>query len=195
MAQSRGRMSAVTSGVSRVTTGRTRELSTAALLAALLAASAWIAIPVQPVPITLQVFFVVLAALLLSPGWAFGALLVYLGLGAIGVPVFSGGRGGIGVLAGPTGGYLFGFLIAVGFASSLRIVLEETPVPQTVIDAFTALLAVVTIYLVGTVQLAMVLNLTPSQAAVAGVAPFIIPDLAKAVAAVVVATAVRKATR
>jgi biotin transport system substrate-specific component len=179
----------------RAARGRTRELSTAALIAALLAASAWIQIPLQPVPITLQVFFVVLAALLLTPGWAFGALLVYLSLGAIGVPVFSGGHGGLGVLAGPTGGYLFGFLVAVGLGSSLRTLLEETRLPRLLIDSLTALLAVVTIYAVGALQLAMVADLTTAQVLVSGVAPFIIPDLAKAAAAVAVAAAVRKAAR
>jgi biotin transport system substrate-specific component len=99
------------------------------------------------------------------------------------------------VLAGPTGGYLYGFLAAAGLGSSLRIVLEETRLSRLVIDSLTALLAVATIYVVGTVQLAMVLDLTAAQAMAAGVAPFLIPDLAKAAAAVVVAAAVRKATR
>jgi biotin transport system substrate-specific component len=162
---------------------------------ALVSASAWIQIPVQPVPITLQVFFVVLAALLLRPGWAFGSMAVYLALGAAGVPVFSGGQGGLGVLAGPTGGYLFGFLIGAGLASSLRAVLIGVRLPAVLVDACAAVIAIAAIYTVGAAQLSMVLGLSLDKAIAAGVMPFLVPDTAKAAAAVAVAAAVRRAIR
>lgn len=174
---------------------RTRDLATAALVTALVSASAWIQIPVQPVPITLQVFFVVLAALLLRPGWAFGSMAVYLALGAAGVPVFSGGQGGLGVLAGPTGGYLFGFLIGAGLASSLRAVLIGVRLPAVLVDACAAVIAIAAIYTVGAAQLSMVLGLSLDKAIAAGVMPFLVPDTAKAAAAVAVAAAVRRAIR
>lgn len=177
------------------TRSRTRELATAALLTALVSASAWIQIPVQPVPITLQVFFVVLAGLLLRPGWAFGSMAAYLTLGAAGVPVFSGGQGGLGVLAGPTGGYLFGFLIAAGLASSLRAALIGARLPAMFVDACAAVIAIAAIYTVGTVELSMVLGLSADKAIAVGVMPFIVPDAAKAAGAVVVAAAVRRAVR
>ena len=90
---------------------RSRHVVVAGLLAALLASAAWISLPVGTVPLTLQVFVVVLVALLLPPRWAAATIGVYLLLGALGAPVFASGRAGLGVLFGPTGGYLFGFLV------------------------------------------------------------------------------------
>ena len=75
---------------------RTLDLATAALVTALIAASAWLTLPLGAVPVTLQVFFVVLAALLLPPGWAAASMLAYVVLGAAGLPVFSGAQGGSG---------------------------------------------------------------------------------------------------
>jgi biotin transport system substrate-specific component len=166
---------------------------TAALVAAMLSASAWLQIPIQPVPITLQVFFVILAALLLPPMGAFAAVGVYVGLGAIGVPVFAGGSGGLGVLAGPTGGYLIGFLIAATIGSGVRTLLGHFGVKQLVADVAAAALAIAIIYAVGPVQLAVVAKLTAAQSITAGVLPFIAVDFAKAAVAVGVAAAVRRA--
>lgn len=173
---------------------RTRDLVVASLIAALLAASAYFVAPVQPVPITLQVLFVVLAALLLPAKWASAAVAVYLALGAAGVPVFSGGKAGLGVIAGPTGGYLIGFLMAAAAGSLVRSLLERRTA-QTVADVAGSLVAVIVIYVVGTVQLAVVAKLAPAQAVIAGVVPFIVPDVAKALVAVVAARALRKTRR
>lgn len=85
----------------------------AALFASLMAAGAAIAIPIGPVPIVLQNLFVLLAGLLLGGKWGAASVGIYLLAGALGMPVFSGGTGGIGRFAGPTGGYLIGFLPAV----------------------------------------------------------------------------------
>ena len=89
---------------------RILDLVLCALGAALLSISGVIAIPAGDVGITLQTFTLFL--LLLTMGGKRGSVscLVYLLLGAVGVPVFSGFRGGFGVLVGPSGGYLFGFL-------------------------------------------------------------------------------------
>ena len=105
---------------------RTLDLATAALVTALIAASAWITLPLGAVPVTLQVFFVVLAALLLPPGWAAASMLAYVVLGAAGLPVFSGAQGGLGVLAGPTGGYLIGFVAGATLGSVLRLALQAS---------------------------------------------------------------------
>lgn len=81
------------------------------MFAAVLAVMSQIAIPMPSgVPMTLQTFAVALAGAVL--GWKLGALsaLVYLLLGAAGVPVFSGMSGGLGVLLGKTGGFIFGFI-------------------------------------------------------------------------------------
>ncbi len=79
---------------------------------ALIAASAWIAVPLpfSPVPVTAQTFAVLLVGSVLGSRRGAAAALAYLGEGSLGLPVFAGGSGGAHVLAGPTGGYLVGFL-------------------------------------------------------------------------------------
>ena len=80
-----------------------------ALWAALMAAGAWIAIPIGPVPITLQTFFVVLAGFCLGPGKAFLAAALYVLSGILGFPVFAGGLAGPALIFGPTAGYALSF--------------------------------------------------------------------------------------
>ena len=87
-------------------------MTLASLFSALLAICAWICIPVSDIGITLQTFGIFLALSLLGGKWGTVSIGIYLLLGAVGMPVFSGFRGGIGVLAGVTGGFLWGFLIS-----------------------------------------------------------------------------------
>lgn len=82
------------------------------LFAALVAICAWISIPVADIAFTLQTFAIFLALGLLGGKWGSVAIFIYLLLGAAGMPIFSGFRGGIGVLLGVTGGYLWGFLLS-----------------------------------------------------------------------------------
>lgn len=90
---------------------KARNMVQVALFAALLAACAWISIPAGDIAFTLQTFGVALALLLLGGKQGTLAVLIYLLLGAAGLPVFSGFRGGAGMLLGTTGGYLTGFLL------------------------------------------------------------------------------------
>lgn len=172
--------------------GRTREMVTAALLAALLAASAWISIPVGAVPVTLQVFIVLLAGLLLTPRGAFAAVGVYLLLGAAGLPVFAGGLGGTGVLAGPTGGYLWGFALGATTVAWLRGT-RALAGSRAVADAVALAAGIIVIYLAGWLQLVAVIGLGIWPAFAAGVAPFVAIDAFKAVVALGVARALVRA--
>lgn len=88
-----------------------RRMSRCALLAALMCLCGWISVPAGTVCLTMQSFGVFLTVLLLGGLDGTVALLLYLLLGIVGLPVFSGGRGGLGVLLGPTGGYLLGFAL------------------------------------------------------------------------------------
>jgi biotin transport system substrate-specific component len=91
---------------------KTKDLTNMALFVAFLAVSALITIPFGPIPFTLQTVLVYLIGLLLSPLQGFVTLATYLLLGAVGLPIFSGATGGFGKLFGPTGGFLFGFMLA-----------------------------------------------------------------------------------
>jgi len=169
----------------------TRELVLASLLAALLAASVLVTIPLGSVPLTLQVFVVVLAALLLEPIWAAAAVGVYLLMGAIGIPVFSGMQGGLGVVFGPTGGYLAGFLVGATIGSLVRTRVAARS--RLAGDITGAVACVVVIYAIGWVQLAFVTGMGWGPAFLAGVLPFMLIDAAKAAVAIGVARALRRA--
>lgn len=172
--------------------GRTRDIAVAGLLAALLAASGWVALPLGAVPVTLQTFVVVLAALLLRPGPAAAAIGAYLALGAAGAPVFSGARGGLGVLLGPTGGYLLGFAAGAALGSWSRSgIAGWTGREGVAADAVGAAACVAAVYASGWVWLAVSTGTGLGAAFVAGVAPFVAVDAVKAGAAVAVARALR----
>ena len=81
-----------------------------ALGAVLIAAGAWITVPFSVIPFTMQTFAVFAVTILLGGKRAAVSVLLYIALGSVGVPVFSGFRGGVGVLAGATGGYIIGFI-------------------------------------------------------------------------------------
>ncbi len=97
---------------------RARRVAYAAAFAALLAVASYVsfALPLTDVPFTLQVFVVTLAGLVLGPGLGALSILVYLLLGAIGVPVFAGGTAGLAVILGPLGGYLLSWPLAAAIA-------------------------------------------------------------------------------
>ena len=87
----------------------TKEIVLTALMAVIMAVCSWISIPTE-VPFTLQTFAVFCALLLLGGRNGFFSVLVYILLGAVGIPVFAGFSGGMGVILGTTGGYIVGFL-------------------------------------------------------------------------------------
>ena len=159
----------------------------ASLLAALTAASALITIPIGEVPVILYNFFILMMGLLLGSRWGAASIAVYLLAGGLGLPVFAGGKGGIAILLGPTGGYLIGFLPAVfiiGFIS-------EKFKQRFSYDIIAMLCGTVVIYAFGVIQLKIVLGKTWMVTMALGVIPFIFFDIVKVVAAAVTAKAVR----
>jgi biotin transport system substrate-specific component len=175
-----------------VVRSRTHTLVVSALFAALIAASALIAIPVGEVPFTLQTLLVALAALILPPAAAAGAVGTYILAGAVGLPVFAGGKAGLVVLAGPTGGFLLGFAGGAWLGSLLRTVLADHVRPMAA-DIVAVITVVVITYLAGWAQLAFVTGMDARAALVAGVLPFLLVDALKGAGAVVVAGTLRRA--
>ena len=165
-------------------------LARAALFAALVGAFAYVSFPhpFSASPITLQVLGVFLAGILLGPVWGGGALVLYLAAGALGAPVFSAGRGSVGVLLGdPTLGYLWSYPFAaalVGYVvhGGVRFRdLDGVGVPRLV----AAMVAgTVVIYAFGVVGLAAVLGLTPVEAFLTGALAFVPFEAVKIAAAV-----------
>ncbi len=150
-----------------------------ALFTALIAILAQIAVPVpfSPVPLTGQLIGVFLAGLLLGARAGSLTVAAYLLLGAAGAPVFSFARGGIYMITGPTGGYLWGFIPAVIVTG---LILERTKKPH-LIGSFAALLpALGIIYFCGALQLGLIMQYTILQVVVVGILPFLPLDLLKA---------------
>lgn len=169
----------------------TRELVTAALMAALVAAGALVTIPTQPVPFTLQLLFVLMTGLILRPGAAAASMTVYLGMGMAGLPVFSKGQAGVGVLAGPTGGYLVGFAIAAFAVSVIAGPVSGRTSYRWRLAGSVAGLGIV--HAAGVTWLALSTGIGLAPAILAGAVPFIGLDLAKAAAAPVGAAAAERA--
>jgi len=100
-------------------TRSTQRLTLSALLCALCALLAQIHIPLPPVPVSLSLLAVHLCGALLGRRWGAAAVGAYVVLGAAGVPVFAGFTGGLGVLFGPTGGFLFGYILCAWLDGAL----------------------------------------------------------------------------
>ncbi len=161
-----------------------------AAIVALLAVSASLSIPIGPVPITLQMLVLFAAALIVSPKEFLAGVSGYLLIGALGLPVFSGFKGGVGVLFGPTGGFLIGFLVA---AILVRVVFHGGERASLMGDVVKLLIVLAGSYLFGWIQLQIVTGMDPVAAFVAGIAPFFLIDLAKAGFAFLVARSVKMA--
>lgn len=163
---------------------KTKDIVFIGVSAAIIAVCAFITIPVGAIPITLQTLAVCLVAGLFGAERGTAAVVIYTLLGAVGVPVFSGLKGGIGVLAGPTGGYIFGFIFT---ALITGIVSDKTKKLPYLIMGMA--LGVAACYASGTAWFvhsteetaALILSKTLSLC----VTPFIIPDLVKIIIAAV----------
>ena len=101
------------------------------LFTALIAAGAYIAVPIGPVPLVMQNFFVLLAGLVLGPKMGTTAVLTYLVIGTLGIPVFAGGTGGPAHFLGPTGGYLLGYVPAVFITGLIANKSRRKPSPES----------------------------------------------------------------
>ena len=153
---------------------KVKNLCYIALFAALIAVCTWITVP-GTVPFTMQTFAVMVAVGLLGTGRGLASVALYLALGLCGVPVFSGFRGGVGVLAGTTGGYLVGFLFAA-LVTGLLI----RAFGSSAVSLFLSMCAGVAVcYLFGTVWYMVLTGTGLWQSLTVCVFPFLIGDALK----------------
>jgi biotin transport system substrate-specific component len=142
-----------------------------------LAASAQVAVPMVPVPITLQTLAIPLLVLAIGRDLATLATFAYLAEGAAGVPVFALHSGGVGVLAGPTAGYLWMYPVAAYIIGSLC---EGERFGTTYVGRWLAIFTGTAVVFAGGVWwLAVGFHLSIAHAFAAGVVPFVIGDLLK----------------
>lgn len=152
---------------------------------AVIALGAQISVPMLPVPMTLQTLAVVLVGLTAGARLGAAAVLAYLFEGALGLPVFSGGGAGLAWLAGPTAGFLFGF-VAMGWGAGF---LAERGVARGLVGTFvSALLVSALLYVPGVLWLTAVTPLDLSGAVARGAVPFLLGDAVKAAVAALIVT-------
>ncbi len=154
-------------------------LSYSATFIALIAAGSWISIPFIPVPLTLQTLFVLLAGVVMRRH-AVIPVTLYLILGALNLPVFHNGTAGIGILLGPTGGYLLGFVPAALIAG---LAYERASKTARITGLAIASLM---IYVFGVSWLSYSASIPIMEATILGMVPFILGDAVKLYAAYVI---------
>ena len=197
------------------------DITLSSMFAALTALGAYLIIPLpfSPVPLTLQTFFTYTSGAVLGKYRGALSQIIYIGLGCLGLPVFAGGKAGFGVLLGPTGGYLIGFVLG---AFLIGFLVERTVHPrlQTVKQSdnsvlstskrqklsirylkknlgflmiiFSMIIGTLAIYSLGVLQLSFWMGITLRQALLVGMLPFIFGDSLKIFVAAIVSTRVMK---
>lgn len=185
---------------------RSRSVVYCAAAIACMAVTAWVTVPIGPVPLSLSPLAIFFTLFALKPRDAFIAICGYVALGAIGLPVFTGFRGGIGALFGPTGGFIMGFVVGAcivlplshllskraAFASDERATFLGGQVKRGFLlrSLIVGVCFAAIYYVFGWLWLMWVGQLTAEAAFVAAVAPFVVPDFLKMLLAVFLAQAV-----
>ena len=162
---------------------KTKHLTVTALFSVAIAACSWVTLPVGTVPLTLQTFAVALAGYTLGKKRGFACTLIYLLMGAIGLPVFSGMQGGLSVFFTHSGGFLLAFpllCLCCGFGNSkLKRILF-------------GLLGVVICHLIGIIWICFIAKISFLAAFLGASAPFIIKDILCVSVALFAANRVKK---
>jgi biotin transport system substrate-specific component len=159
---------------------RSRIIAYSAAFIGLITLGSWISIPFFPVPFTLQTLFILLAGAVMKR-YAVIPVSLYLLLGMLGLPVFHNGIAGLGIILGPTGGYLIGFIFAA-FITGLAYEHESAAVRISGLAA-----ATMTVYLFGVTWLMYSMGRGFWLSFAAGVLPFIAGDVIKAGTAYLIA--------
>jgi biotin transport system substrate-specific component len=159
---------------------RSRTIAYSAAFVSLIALGSWVSVPFFPVPLTLQTLFVLLAGAVMHR-YAVIPVTLYILLGALGLPVFHNGIAGMGIMLGPTGGYLIGFIPAaliVGLAYETK---------NTRVCVMGMALATLIIYAFGISWLLYSTGMGIAAALAMGMLPFLLGDVIKASAAFIIA--------
>lgn len=163
-------------------------MTSCALMAALMCVLCPVSVPIGPIPISLSILVILLTVYVLGTWRALVSYTVYLLLGAVGMPVFSGFQGGLAKLAGPTGGYLAGFWLMILVAG----IIMEKGKRNLLVTILGMLVGVAIDYAVGTAWFAFQTESTVVHALDVCVYPFIPFDVAKIVIAVLLGSVVYK---
>lgn len=170
----------------------TKEMVLTAMLTAVMAVCSWISVPAE-IPFTLQTFAVFCAVGLLGGRNGLFSILVYILLGAIGIPVFAGPSGGIGIILGNTGGYIVGFV----FIALICWLTEKLFGSGLIVRIISMLVGLAVMYAFGTAWFMFLYTRNTGDVSLMQVmkwcvTPFVIPDLLKLALAVVLTDRIKK---
>lgn len=169
---------------------KSRDIAFMGMLLGVMVISSWISIPMT-VPFTLQTFAIFLTILVLGTWKGFFVVLSYIALGLVGIPVFSGFKSGIAAIAGPTGGYILGFLLTAIVTGKL---LEFLPDKRSY-RCLSMFIGLIICYIFGTfwfINMYTKAAMSFSKALSLCVIPFIIPDILKILLADYIARLLKK---
>lgn len=167
----------------------TRYLILSAMFTAIICVLSQIQIPIQTIPFSLGLLAIFLTGALLKPRYAFMAVLVYLLLGAVGVPVFANFKGGLQALVGPTGGYLMAYPFIALISS---IFYNRIKGNKTIVLTLGMLISLILCYALGTLWFSLITDNSFIAALNMCVFPFVLFDLAKIALSVSLSTVLRK---
>lgn len=172
-----------------------KDMALTAMFAVLIVVCSWISIPMA-VPFTMQIFAIFCAVFMLGGKRGFFAVLVYIMLGAVGIPVFSGFKGGIGVLFGATGGYILGFLIL----PVIYLLAEKFISENIIVSVISMIVGLAVCYAFGTIWFVKVYTDSSGSMGILKalklcVIPFVFWDILKLGLAVALSEAVKKRIR
>ena len=167
---------------------RLYQLTTYAIMCALMCIFGPISVPIGPIPISLTILIICLSIYIIGLRGTLISYLVYLLLGIVGLPVFSGYQGGLSKLAGPTGGYLFGFVFLI-FISGLFYERTNHDTKWTIVGM---ILGIAVDYAFGTAWFILQMHCSLPYAISVCVFPFILFDIGKVIISTILGKAVRK---
>ncbi len=172
---------------------KTKSIVICAVFAGILCVFSVMSVPIEPVPISMGLFGVMLAAGILGLKYGTASVSLFVLIGAVGVPVFTGFRGGIAPLVGPTGGYIWSYIPMTALIGLLTLNMPQSKY-RIVARYFLAVLAGTALcYAMGTIQFMLVQTVGLKYALTVCVLPFIPVDILKALAASYLSYAVRRA--
>lgn len=177
----------------------TKKIILTGMFAAIISVMAQITIPIQPIPFSLSLLAIFLAGMLLEPRYAFYATLAYILLGAFGLPVFAGLKGGIHVLTGMTGGFIVAYpimalitSISYGLAIKVKSKSFISKLSRLAIPTLGMMISLLICYLIGSLWFSYVSGSSLAYSLAVCVYPFIAFDLLKIALAISFATILRR---
>ncbi len=164
----------------------TKEITYIAILASIISVLSIITFQIGAIPITLSVFAVLLLAVISGAKKSVTAVVIYILIGAFGIPVFSGLKGGIQIIFGPTGGYIISYIFMALIVGIVSDKIKENSISCMIILFVSCIISLAVCYFLGTLQYVLITSTDWISALSACVYPFVAVDLIKSILAVII---------